>query len=894
MTDQLQRSTNGAGADIDAVETSEWLEAVDAVVEHDGPDRARHILTQVVERAQNAGSGPIASLNTPYVNTIPPEREAQLPGDPALERRLRSINRWNAMAMVIRANKTSSELGGHIASYQSLATLYEIGFNHFWHASRDGVPGDLVYFQGHSSPGNYARAFLEGRLTEAQLEGFRQEVSKPGGLSSYPHPWLMPDFWQFPTVSLGIGAITSIYQARFMHYLQARSLAPTEGRKVWAFLGDGEMDEPETMGAIGLAGREHLDNLIWVVNCNLQRLDGPVRGNGKIIQELEADFRGAGWNVIKVIWGARWDPLLAADTDDRLVRVMEECVDGDYQTFKSRNGAYVREHFFGRDPVLLERVAHMSDDEIWLLNRGGHDQQKVYAAYHAAAAHAGQPTVILAKTIKGYGMGDSGEGQMITHQAKKMTEDALLRFRDRFDLPLTDEQVRTSEYYKPPDDAPEMVYLRERREALGGSLPARRRTAGPVAVPDLSLFGAQLQGTGDREISTTMAFVRVLAALLRDKQIGPHVVPIVPDESRTFGMEGLFRQVGIYSPVGQLYQPQDSAQLMFYKEDQHGQILEEGITEAGSISSFIAAGTSYSAHDVQMIPFYIYYSMFGYQRVGDLVWAAADSRTRGFMLGGTAGRTTLNGEGLQHEDGHSHVLFSVVPNCRAFDPAFGYEVAVIIQDGLRRMVGEQEDVFYYLTLLNENYNHPAMPEGAEEGILRGMYRLREGSGSGPRVQLLGSGAILLEVVAAAELLESEFGVAADVWSVTSFTELRRDGIDVERWNMLHPVAQARSAYVAECLDADRGPVVAATDYIRAFADQIRQWVPGSYRVLGTDGFGRSDYRRWLRRFFEVDRHYVAVAALKELADAGAVPAERVAEAIATFDIDPDAPLPTTV
>ncbi len=894
MTDQLKSATNGAGADIDATETSEWLEAVDAVVEHDGPDRAREILTQVVERAQNAGTGPIATLNTPYVNTIPAEREAQLPGDPELERRLRSIIRWNAMAMVIRANKTSSELGGHIASYQSLATLYEVGFNHFWHASRDGVPGDLVYFQGHSSPGNYARAFLEGRLTEAQLDGFRQEVSKPGGLSSYPHPWLMPEFWQFPTVSLGIGAITSIYQARFMHYLQARSLAPTEGRKVWAFLGDGEMDEPETMGAIGLAGRERLDNLIWVVNCNLQRLDGPVRGNAKIIQELEADFRGAGWNVIKLIWGARWDPLLAADTDDRLVRVMEECVDGDYQTFKSRDGAYVREHFFGRDPVLLERVAHMSDDEIWLLNRGGHDQQKVYAAYHAAAAHTGQPTVILAKTIKGYGMGVSGEGQMITHQAKKMTEDALLQFRDRFELPLTDEQVRAAEYYKPPADAPEMVYLRERREALGGSLPARRRTSGPVAVPDLSLFGAQLAGTGEREISTTMAFVRVLAALLRDKQIGPHVVPIVPDESRTFGMEGLFRQVGIYSPVGQLYQPQDSAQLMFYKEDQHGQILEEGITEAGSISSFIAAGTSYSAHDVQMIPFYIYYSMFGYQRVGDLVWAAADSRTRGFMLGGTAGRTTLNGEGLQHEDGHSHVLFSVVPNCRAFDPAFGFEVAVIIQDGLRRMVGEQEDVFYYLTLLNENYSHPAMPEGAEEGILRGMYRLREGSGSGPRVQLLGSGAILLEVIAAAELLESEFGVAADVWSVTSFTELRRDGIEVERWNMLHPVAEARSAYVAECLDADRGPVVAATDYIRTFADQIRQWVPGSYRVLGTDGFGRSDYRRWLRRFFEVDRHYVAVAALKELADAGAFPPERVAEAIATFDIDPDAPLPTTV
>ena len=726
MTEQVHTpSSNGAGADVDAAETSEWLEAVDAVVAHDGPDRARQLLTQVVERAQSSGTGPIASLNTPYVNTIPPEREAKLPGDPALERRLRSIVRWNAIAMVVRANKVSSELGGHIASYQSLAALYEVGYNHFWHAPSGEHGGDLVYFQGHSSPGNYARAFLEGRLTAEQLDGFRQEVSIPGGLSSYPHPWLMPDFWQFPTVSLGIGAITSIYQARFMHYLQARGMANTEGRKVWAFLGDGEMDEPESMGAIGLAGRERLDNLIWVINANLQRLDGPVRGNGKIIQELEADFRGSGWNVIKVVWGTRWDPLLAEDTDGRLVKVMEECVDGEYQTFKSRDGAYVREHFFGRDPVLLERVAHMSDEEIWLLNRGGLDQQKVYAAYHEAVRHTGQPTVIIAKTIKGYGMGASGEGQMITHQAKKMTEDALRAFRDRFELPLTDEQVRDAEYYKPPDDSPEMRYLRERRAELGGALPVRRRQAEPLVTPDLSLFESQLQGTADREISTTMAFVRVLAALLRDKQLGPHIVPIVPDESRTFGMEGMFRQVGIYSPVGQLYQPQDSEQLMFYKEDQHGQILEEGITEAGSISSFIAAGTSYSTHATQMVPFYIYYSMFGYQRVGDLVWAAADCRTRGFMLGGTAGRTTLNGEGLQHEDGHSHVLFSVVPNCRAYDPTFGYEVAVIIQDGLRRMVGEQEDVFYYLTLMNENYRHPAMPDGAEEGILRGMYLLRD-------------------------------------------------------------------------------------------------------------------------------------------------------------------------
>ena len=765
--------------------------------------------------------------------------------------------------------------------------------------------GDLVYFQGHSSPGNYARAFLEGRLTEEQLDNFRQEVGG-NGLSSYPHPWLMPDFWQFPTVSLGIGAITSIYQARFMKYLNHRSVADTVGRKVWAFLGDGEMDEPETMGAIGLAGREQLDNLIWVVNCNLQRLDGPVRGNGKIIQELESDFRGAGWNVIKVIWGSRWDQLLEADIDGRLVHVMNESVDGEYQTYKSRDGKFVREHFFGKDPVLLERVAHMSDEEIWQLNRGGLDQQKVYSAYSSAVRETGRPTVILAKTIKGYGMGTSGEGQMIAHQAKKMAEDALLAFRDRFELPLTDEQVRAAEYYKPPADSSEMQYLRERRGELGGSLPVRRRKAETLAVPELSAFQSQLDGTGEREISTTMAFVRVLATLLRDKQIGKRVVPIVPDESRTFGMEGMFRQVGVYSPVGQLYKPEDSEQLMYYREDQAGQILEEGITEAGSMSSFIAAATSYSAHGEQMIPFYIYYSMFGYQRVGDLVWAAADSRARGFLLGGTAGRTTLNGEGLQHEDGHSHVLFSVVPNVRAYDPTYGYEVAVIIQEGLRRMVAEQEDVFYYLTLMNENYVHPEMPKGAEEGILRGMYLLKSAAtprAKKPRVQLLGSGTILREVLAAAELLESDFGVLADVWSVTSFTELRRDGIEVERWNTLNPLAKKpRTPYVTEQLQKRQGPVIASTDYIRAYADQIRGWVDGSgtgdkariYRVLGTDGFGRSDYRKALRNFFEVDRYHVAVAALKALADDGAVDAKQVAEAIKRYEIDPSAPMPTTV
>ncbi|MGP0048741.1 MAG: pyruvate dehydrogenase (acetyl-transferring), homodimeric type [Solirubrobacteraceae bacterium] len=891
-------TAGGNGADVDALETTEWLEALDAVVSHDGPERARDLLTRVIERAQHAGTGPIASLNTPYVNTIPPEREPPYPGDRALERRLKSIVRWNAIAMVVRANKVSSELGGHIASFQSLATLYEMGFNHFWHAPSAEHGGDLVYFQGHSSPGNYARAFLEGRLTEEQLDNFRQEVDG-NGLSSYPHPWLMPDFWQFPTVSLGIGPITSIYQARFMKYLHARRVADTAGRKVWAFLGDGEMDEPESMGAIGLAGRERLDNLIWVVNCNLQRLDGPVRGNGKIIQELESDFRGAGWNVIKVIWGRRWDPLLAADVDGALVQVMEDCVDGDYQTFKSRDGAYVREHFFGRDPRCLERVSQMSDDEIWALNRGGHDPRKVHAAYHAAVRYTGQPTVILAKTIKGYGMGVSGEGQMITHQAKKMTEAALLAFRDRFELPLTDDQVRNAEYYRPPDDAPEMQLLRERRSQLGGSLPARRRRAErSLPVPELELFKGQLEGSGEREISTTMAFVRVLAALLRDKQLGPHIVPIVPDESRTFGMEGLFRQVGIYSPLGQLYRPQDSEQLMFYKEDEHGQILEEGITEAGSISSFIAAGTSYSAHGVPMVPFYIYYSMFGYQRVGDLVWAAGDSRTRGFMLGGTAGRTTLNGEGLQHEDGHSHLLFSVVPNCLAYDPAYGYEVAVIIQDGLRRMLAEQHDVFYYVTLMNENYPHPAMPDGTREGILRGMYPVREAPRRArkPVVQLLGSGTILREVTAAADLLEHDFGVLADVWSVTSFSELRRDGIEAERWNMLHPEAKPRLAYVSERLAGRRGPVIASTDYLRAVPDQIRQWAGAgrAYRTLGTDGYGRSDYRRALRRFFEVDRHYVAVAALRELAEQGAVDRKLVSEAISKYEIDPNAPLPTTV
>jgi pyruvate dehydrogenase E1 component len=863
--------------DVDALETQEWLEALEAVVRNDGPERAQELLDRVLEHARASGVPIEVALNTPYVNTIPPEDEPAFPGDLELEHRVRSLIRWNAIATVLQANKESSELGGHIASYQSAATLYEVGFNHFWRA-----PEDLVYIQGHSSPGIYARAFLEGRLTEEQLRGFRQEVSRPGGLSSYPHPWLMPDFWQFPTVSMGLGPLMAIYQARFMKYLSGREVSDTAGRNVWAFMGDGEMDEPESMGAISLAGRERLDNLVFVVNCNLQRLDGPVRGNGKIIQELETNFRGAGWNVIKVIWGDRWDPLLAADHTGVLVRRMEEALDGDYQAYKRRDGAFVREHFFGTSPELRAMVADMSDAEVWALNRGGHDAKKVYAAYRAAVEHRGQPTVILAKTIKGYGMGEAGEGQNITHQQKKMNEAALFAFRDRFSLELSDDEVRNVAFHKPPDDSPEITYLRERREELGGSLPARAPAAPPLPVPELSTFSGQLEGSGEREISTTMAFVRVLAALLRDKQLGPRVVPIVPDESRTFGMEGMFRQLGIFSQVGQLYQPEDREQLMFYREDKKGQILQEGINEPGAFSSWIAAATSYANHGVAMMPFYIFYSMFGFQRVGDLAWAAGDSRARGFLLGGTAGRTTLNGEGLQHEDGHSLVLSSVIPNCRSYDPAYAYEVAVIVQDGLRRMLTEQEDVFYYLTLMNENYQHPAMPEGVEDGILRGMHRVRAGDGA--RIQLLGSGTILREVLAGADLLRDDFGIEADVFSVTSFTELRREGMEVERWNTLHPGEAPRAAFVSGQLD--ERPTVAATDYIRAVPDQVRPYLSGPYRVLGTDGYGRSDYRRTLRSFFEVDRRHVALSALVALGET-----EKAREAIAKYDIDADVEAP---
>jgi len=881
--------------DIDPQETEEWLEALDGVLEVEGPQRAHYILEKLIEKARRSGAYLPYNATTAYINTIPPGQEEPSPGDHELEHRIRSYVRWNAMAMVVRANKVSSELGGHIASFASAATLYDVGFNHFWHAPSESHGGDLVFFQGHSSPGVYARAYLEGRITEEQLDNFRQEVDGEG-LPSYPHPWLMPNFWQFPTVSMGLGPIMAIYQARFMKYLKDRGLLDTDDRKVWAFMGDGEMDEPESLGAISLASREKLDNLVFVVNCNLQRLDGPVRGNGKIIQELEADFRGAGWNVLKVIWGSYWDSLIARDTAGLLLKRMEEAVDGEYQVFKSKDGAYVRKHFFGKYKELLAMVANMSDDDIWRLNRGGHDPHKIYAAYAAAVKHKGQPTVILAKTIKGYGMGEAGEGQMITHQQKKMGTTSIKAFRDRFNIPIPDDKLEEVPFYKPADDSAEMKYFRERIAAMGGSIPQRRQKAAPLEVPELSAFQALLEASGERELSTTMAFVRILNILVRDKTLGKLVVPIVPDESRTFGMEGMFRQLGIYSSVGQLYRPEDADQLMYYKEDKSGQILQEGINEAGAMSSWIAAATSYSTHGISMIPFYSFYSMFGFQRVGDLAWAAGDSRARGFLLGGTAGRTTLNGEGLQHEDGHSHLLSSTIPNCVSYDPTFAYELAVIIQDGLRRMVKDQEDVFYYITVMNENYTHPAMPEGAREGILKGMYLLREGTGDsrGATVQLLGSGTILREVIAAADLLEQDWGVVADVWSCPSFTELRREGMETERWNLLHPEEPQRKPYVEQCLEGRAGPAVAATDYMRTFADQIRPFVKRTFKVLGTDGFGRSDFRKQLRKFFEVDRHYVAVAALKALAEDGRVPASKVTDAIRKYGIDTNKPCPWLV
>jgi len=875
--------------DADSLETREWIDALEAVIKEEGTERAHYLLNQLIDKARRSGAYLPYKLTTAYLNTIPAAVEEQSPGDAAIEWRIRSLIRWNALAMVLRANQKSTELGGHIASFASAATLYDVGFNHFWHAPTADHGGDLVYIQGHSAPGVYARAYLEGRLSEDQLDTFRQEAASPG-LPSYPHPWLMPTFWQFPTVSMGLGPIMAIYQARFMRYLDHRGLIDADNRKVWCFCGDGEMDEPESLGAISLAGRERLDDLIFVINCNLQRLDGPVRGNGKIIQELESAFRGAGWNVIKVIWGSYWDPLLMRDTNGLLAKRMEEAVDGEYQAFKAKGGAYTREHFFGKYPELKAMVANMTDKDIWRLNRGGHDPHKIFAAYAMAVEHTGQPTVILAKTVKGYGMGLAGEGQNITHQQKKMDEDSLKQFRDRFNIPVLDEKLGELPYFRPPEDSEEIRYLKERRAALGGYLPQRSARAEALPVPGLEKFKAQLEGTGDREVSTTMAFVRILAALTRDKQIGKYVVPIVPDESRTFGMEGLFRQLGIYSSVGQLYKPEDAEQLMYYREDKEGQVLQEGINEAGAFSSWIAAGTSYANHGINMIPFYIFYSMFGFQRVGDLAWAAGDSQARGFLLGGTAGRTTLAGEGLQHQDGHSHVLASTIPNCVSYDPAYAYELAVIIHHGLQQMYVEQKNVYYYITVMNENYTHPALPEGSEANIIKGLYLLHDSTGgdaepAGHCVQLIGSGTILREVERAAEILRKDFNVSADVWSATSFNELCRDGLAAERWNRLHPEDTPQKSHVEECLANRPGPVVAATDYMQSYANQIRQFIPALYVTLGTDGFGRSDLRSDLRSHFEVDRYHITVAALKALADDGDIPFATVAEAIKQFGID---------
>ena len=872
--------------DPDPQETTEWLDALDSVLEREGPERAHYLVGRLIRRARRRGAYLPYSANTAYLNTIPEAQQAKSPGDHELEHRIRSLIRWNAMAMVVKANHVDSSLGGHIASFASAATLYDVGFNHFFHAKSDDHGGDLIYIQGHCAPGIYARAFLEGRLDEDALHRFRQEVGG-GGLSSYPHPWLMPDFWQFPTVSMGLGPLMAIYQARFMRYLHHRELADTAGRKVWAFMGDGEMDEPESLGAISLAGREKLDNLIFVVNCNLQRLDGPVRGNGKIIQELEAVFRGAGWNVIKLVWGSYWDPLLARDRDGVLRQRMEEAVDGDYQIYKARGGAYTREHFFGASPELREMVSHMTDDDIWRLNRGGHDPHKVYAAYAAAVANTERPTVILAKTVKGYGMGMAGEGQNITHQQHEMGLQALKQFRDRFDIPVADADLAETPFYRPPEDSPEIEYMKARRAALGGVLPKRSTRKDPIEVPKLETFAPLLASTGEREISTTMAAVRVLQILTRDPGIGKLVVPIVPDEARTFGMEGMFRRLGIYSSVGQLYEPVDSDQVAFYREDRQGQILQEGISEAGGLSDFIAAGTALANHGCHMIPFFFFYSMFGFQRVGDLCWAAGDSQARGFLLGGTSGRTTMAGEGLQHQDGHSQLVASTVPNCIAYDPTYAYELAVIIQDGMRRMYTEGEPVYYYLTVTNEKYAHPELPPGSEAAILAGLHRIEEAEGDGPPIRLLGSGAILREVRSAAETLRADYGLSVEVYSATSFNELRREAADVLRWNRLHPTAAPRRSHVETLLGDSEVPVVAVTDYVANYAEQIRGFIPGPYAVLGTDGYGRSDSREKLRDFFEVDARHVVWVALSLLVEAGTL-AAAVAEAyLVQSGIDPE-------
>lgn len=884
---------NEKNNDIDPIETREWLDALQSVVASDGDERAAFLIQELINKASAEGIRLPSSIHTPYRNTIKTYEEKQMPPDEGMGKRISALIRWNAVAMVLRAGKYAPELGGHIASYASSSTLYETGFNFFFKGANANNGGDLLYIQGHSSPGIYARAFLEGRLSEQQLDKFRQEV-EVDGLSSYPHPWLMGDFWQFPTVSMGLGPLQAIYQARFLKYLENRGLIKAEGRKVWAFLGDGEMDEPESLGALSIAAREKLDNLIFVVNCNLQRLDGPVRGNGKIIQELEGVFRGAGWNVIKVVWGGRWDSLFARDTDGLMQKRMEECVDGDYQGYKANDGAYVREHFFGQYPELKKRVEQLSDDEIWRLNRGGHDAQKVFAAYAEAVDHKGGPTVVLAKTVKGYGMGAAGEGLNITHQQKKMSIEQLRAFRDRFSIPVSDENITEVPFYRPADDSPEIQYLRKQREALGGYLPARSSAFDPLPIPPLSAFSGLTEKLGDRDISTTMAFVRILSILLKDKELGQRIVPIVPDECRTFGMEGLFRQIGIYSPVGQLYTPVDHEQVMYYREARDGQILEEGINEAGAFCSWIAAATSYSSNNYPMIPFYIYYSMFGFQRIGDLAWAAGDIQARGFLLGATAGRTTLAGEGLQHQDGHSHLMASTIPNCVAYDPTFAYELAVIIQNGLYRMFTRQDNVFYYITVMNENYKHPDMPKGVEEGIIKGIYLLQEGpKKSKKHVQLLGSGTILREVIEAARLLKEDFSVTSDVWSVTSFTELRRDGLAIERQNRMHPNEPQAISYVSEQLNGRQGPVIAATDYMRLYAEQIRPFIDAPYTTLGTDGYGRSDTRAKLRHFFEVDAKFIVIAALGALADLGDIPKSTVSDAMKRYGIDGDKPDPIT-
>ncbi|HSW54375.1 MAG TPA: pyruvate dehydrogenase (acetyl-transferring), homodimeric type [Ignavibacteriaceae bacterium] len=875
--------------EIEEIETSEWLYSLDYVFEHGGPERVRELLQQLQIRAHKAGVQIPFTANTPYINTIPREKQPPFPGNREIERRIKSLIRWNAMAMVVNANKMEEGIGGHISTYASAATLYEIGFNHFFKGKGEGYDGDQIYFQGHASPGIYARAFLEGRISKEKIKYFRREFAKGGGLSSYPHPWLMPEFWEFPTVSMGLGPITAIYQARFNRYLEDRGLKKDTGSKVWAFLGDGETDEPETLGAITLASREQLDNLIFVINCNLQRLDGPVRGNGKIIQELEAAFRGAGWNVIKVIWGDDWDSLLAKDKDGKLIKRMGEIVDGQYQKYTVEGGDYVREHFFGVDEELKEMVSDMTDEQLGKMRRGGHDPEKVYAAFSAAVNHKGAPTVILAKTVKGYGLGESGEGKNISHQQKKLNEDEMKEFRARFGIPISDEQIHNDPFFKPDEDSAEIKYLKEKRKVLGGYVPSRKTNLKPIKTPDESLFEEFYKGTEGREVSTTMVFVRILAKLLKDAEIGKNIVPIVPDEARTFGMESLFRQVGIYAHAGQLYEPVDKDSLLYYKEIKNGQILEEGITEAGSMSSFIAAGTAYSTHGINMIPFFIYYSMFGLQRIGDLAWLAGDIGAKGFLIGGTAGRTTLNGEGLQHQDGHSHLLAYTIPNMVAYDPAFAFELAVIIRDGIKRMFEDQENIYYYITVMNENYAMPEMPDGAKEGILKGMYKFKVSTMKNAKVraQIFGSGTIINQVLQAQEILEKDYKVAADVWSVTSYKELRREALEVERWNMLNPDKKQKTSYITQTLTKEEGVFVAASDYVKALPDSISKWFPGTLHSLGTDGYGRSGARKALRDFFEVDYRHIVYTTLGALAKEGKIKETVLEKAKKDLEIKPD-------